>query len=481
MIAPLDIGMEQQDAALGTGQEDFFDLGRTENGLRESSSARFLTDDNGDLIVESDDEEEDEQDRDADVMEDEREEKLRNLEVELDGMYDAYQGRLRERDAKFKVNESRRKNTEREEWNGIQEETSDGSESEEGGWDGMQDAKFNDSSSSSGHSDSEDPPSAAGLKRKRSENVVTNSKRPRLITDLKQPTSGKPSNTATQIWFSQDVFTGLEDLNGLSDSDGTDDAENDDTSDDSEDEDSASTSTYEVVAVEDEDESEVWNIENEEQNNNLQAKNRSNYFMFHNQLSINFLSEQFGLDTPEAVTIAQQLVNREKTKTQLINEGFNRYSLNSKEGLPSWFLDDEAKFYKPNLPVTKEAMAALRARERALDARPIKKVAEAKARKKFKAAQRLEKAMKKAEGVNATSDMSEREKAQQIEKLMRKGSSTAKKAKKDIKVVVAKGAHKGLKGRPKGVKGRYTMVDARMKKEVRPLNHFFFVVNLTIT
>ena len=111
-------------------------------------------------------------------------------------------------------------------------------------------------------------------------------------------------------------------------------------------------------------------------------------------------------------------------------------------------------------------MAALRAKERALDARPIKKVAEAKARKKFKAAQRLEKAMKKAEGVNATSDMSEREKAQQIEKLMRKGTSTGKTAKKDIKIVVAKGAHKGLKGRPKGVKGRYTMVDSRMKKEV---------------
>jgi AdoMet-dependent rRNA methyltransferase SPB1 len=184
--------------------------------------------------------------------------------------------------------------------------------------------------------------------------------------------------------------------------------------------------------------------------------------------------------TPEAVTIAQQLVNREKTKTQLVNEGFNRYSLNSKEGLPSWFLDDEAKFYKPNLPVTKEAMAALRARERALDARPIKKVAEAKARKKFRAAQRLEKAMKKADGVNATSDMSEREKAQQIEKLMRKGSSTGK-AKKDIKVVVAKGVHKGLKGRPKGVKGRYTMVDARMRKEVCQLIFFVYVLNLTIS
>lgn len=158
-------------------------------------------------------------------------------------------------------------------------------------------------------------------------------------------------------------------------------------------------------------------------------------------------------------------MNREKTRTELINEGFNRYSLNAKDGLPSWFLDDESKHYKANIPVTKEAVAALRAKMRALDARPIKKVAEAKARKKMKAAQRFEKALKKAEGVNETSDMTEREKAKQIEKLMQKG--TTKKAKKEVKVVVAKGAHKGLKGRPKGVKGRYVMVDSRMKKEVR--------------
>lgn len=128
-------------------------------------------------------------------------------------------------------------------------------------------------------------------------------------------------------------------------------------------------------------------------------------------------------------------------------------------------MDDESKHYKPNIPITKEAVTALRAKQRALDARPIKKVAEAKARKKFKAAQRLEKAMKKAEGVNATADLSEREKAQQIEKLLRKGMSSRKK-RKEVKVVVAKGVHKGLKGRPKGVKGHYLMVDSRMKKEV---------------
>jgi AdoMet-dependent rRNA methyltransferase SPB1 len=168
------------------------------------------------------------------------------------------------------------------------------------------------------------------------------------------------------------------------------------------------------------------------------------------------------------MTLAMQLVNRKTTKTQLINEGFNRYSLNSKEGLPVWFLDDEAKYYKPNLPITKEAVAAIRSKQRALNARPIKKVAEAKARKKLKAHQRLAKATKMAEGVNETSDMTEREKARQIEKLMRRGMSSGGKAKKQVKVVVAKGAHKGLKGRPKGVKGRYVMVDARMKKEVGP-------------
>lgn len=157
-------------------------------------------------------------------------------------------------------------------------------------------------------------------------------------------------------------------------------------------------------------------------------------------------------------------MNRETTKTQLINDGFNRYSLNSKDGLPSWFLDDEAKHYIPNIPITKEAVDALRAKQRSLDARPIKKIAEAKARKKMRAARRLEKAMKKAEGVNETTDMTEREKAQQIEKVMRRGLSSQKK--KEIKLVVAKGPHKGIKGRPKGVKGRYTMVDARMRKEV---------------
>ena len=127
------------------------------------------------------------------------------------------------------------------------------------------------------------------------------------------------------------------------------------------------------------------------------------------------------------MTLAQQLVNRQTTRTELINDGFTRYSLNSKEDLPTWFLDDESKHYFPNIPISKEAIIALRDKKRALDARPIKKVAEAKARKKMRAARRLEQAMKKAEGVTQTDDISEREKARQVEKVLRKGMATGKK------------------------------------------------------
>ncbi|GLB36248.1 putative required for proper assembly of pre-ribosomal particles during the biogenesis of the 60S ribosomal subunit [Lyophyllum shimeji] len=459
MTAPLDIGLEQQDLALG-GQDDMFDLGGTERGLRKTGGIERLIGDDGDAVEESEEEEVEENDGEVLDSEEERERKVDGLEAELDGLYDAYQERLRERDTKFKVKEARRARAEREDWSGIQSEHGSDDESgseEEGGWDKMQEAKedvSDDETSNDEDIHSSGESTSQGVKRPRGADRASpsrSSKRVKLVTKQEEPKLSMSSSKAAQLWFSQDVFSGLDDVDA------------DDHEPDADSKDAASAKDWESAArvSEDDDDFEVvpqepdaamdmWEAENENVDEIKQAEIR-----------------QFGLYTPETVTLAQQLVNRQTTKTQLINDGFNRYSLNSKEGLPSWFLDDEAKFYKPNLPVTKEAVIALRQKQRALDARPIKKIAEAKARKKFKAQQRLEKALKKAEGVNATTDMSEREKAQQIEKLMRKGMSSGQKAKKDIKVVVAKGAHKGIKGRPKGVKGRYAMVDARMRKELR--------------
>lgn len=179
------------------------------------------------------------------------------------------------------------------------------------------------------------------------------------------------------------------------------------------------------------------------------------------------LVQEKGLLTAEAVELASQLVNRKITASQLVDQGFNRLSTHHKDGLPNWFLDDESKHYKANIPITKESINALREKQRALDARPIKKIAEAKQRKKFKAVQRLEKARKKADGVMETEDLNDGEKARQVGKLMGRVKGAEKRPEK--KVVVARGANKGVKGRPQGVKGKYKIVDARMRKEVRAM------------
>ena len=159
------------------------------------------------------------------------------------------------------------------------------------------------------------------------------------------------------------------------------------------------------------------------------------------------------------MTLAQQLVNRERTKTQLIDDGFNRHtSIVGGDGLPSWFLDDEQRHFRNNIPVTKDAVAAIREKLRALNARPIKKIAEAKARKKMRTIRRIEKTRAKAQGINDDEDngLTEKEKAASIAKVLSKSASAGSKpVKREIKLVVAKGNNRGNKGRPKGVKGRY--------------------------
>ncbi|KAI0652193.1 Spb1 C-terminal domain-containing protein [Trametes meyenii] len=459
MTAPMDIGLEQSDAALG-GQVDIFELDEAK-ALRGKRTGAGYDDESDEEDAKADDADSDEEILDSD---EERERKVAGLEAELDGLYDAYQEQLRERDAKYKVKEARKNSKAREEWNGIGKgDDDDESDHEEGGWDKFQRVKARvgehssdeDSSDEEIGTDDEEEP-VAGKKRRRVDGHAessSKSKKARTSAQL-EPKTAAPLSRAAELWFKQDVFAGA-DEEVDDDEQATEDEEED------EDEDEAMSGVEQEVHEDDyedfevvpqdrsDDDADMWDVEDEDEDEIKQAKIRKQ-----------------GLTTAEAMSLATALVNREKTRTELVNDGFNRYSLNSKDDLPSWFLDDESKHYKSNIPITKEAVAALRAKMRALDARPIKKVAEAKARKKFKAAQRLEKALKKAEGVNETSDLTEREKAKQIEKLMAKGMQ-AKAKKKEVKVVVAKGAHRGLKGRPKGVKGRYVMVDSRMKKEVR--------------
>ena len=165
------------------------------------------------------------------------------------------------------------------------------------------------------------------------------------------------------------------------------------------------------------------------------------------------------------MALAQQIATGEKTAQDMTDDGFNKFTFRDKDGLPEWFLDDEGKHSRPQRPVTKAAAAAIKEKLRAINARPIKKVREAKARKKFKVAQRLEKLRKKSALLAEDEGVSEKDKAQAIAKLMSKAAK--KKPKQQVKLVVAKGANRGISGRPRGVKGKYKIVDSRMKKDIR--------------
>lgn len=167
---------------------------------------------------------------------------------------------------------------------------------------------------------------------------------------------------------------------------------------------------------------------------------------------------------PEGLAIGTLMVRSQKAKRDIIDAGYNRYTFND-EGLPKWFVEEETKHNRKQMPETAEMVAEYRAQMKAVNARPIKKVAEAKARKKLRAARKLEKARKRAETITEKLDMTDAEKAQQIRSIYKK--VLGKKDDGKVTYLVAKKATGRKVRRPPGVKGRFKVVDPRMKKDLR--------------
>ncbi|XP_047094707.1 pre-rRNA 2'-O-ribose RNA methyltransferase [Lolium rigidum] len=158
----------------------------------------------------------------------------------------------------------------------------------------------------------------------------------------------------------------------------------------------------------------------------------------------------------EVLAYAHKML-RKKQREQILDDAYNRYMFDD-EGLPKWFAEDEKRHTQAMKPITKEEVAAMKAQFREIDARPSKKVAEAKARKKRVALKKLEKARQKADIVADQSDINEQSKAKMIDKIYRKAVSTQRPKKE---YVVAK---KGVQVRTG--KGK-VLVDPRMKKDKR--------------
>ncbi|GAA6104062.1 pre-rRNA 2'-O-ribose RNA methyltransferase FTSJ3 [Tachysurus ichikawai] len=168
----------------------------------------------------------------------------------------------------------------------------------------------------------------------------------------------------------------------------------------------------------------------------------------------------------EGLALGAQIATSKKRRRDLIDDSFHRFTSSQDTGeIPVWFLADERKNRKKPIPVTREMVEEYKQKWKEINARPIKRLAEAKARKKRRMLKKMEQAKKKAEAVVNTVDISEREKMAQLRSIYKKAG--VGKEKREVTYVVAKkGAGRKVR-RPPGVKGVFRVVDSRMKKDLR--------------
>lgn len=356
---------------------------------------------------------------------------LDSLEAQMDAMYEQFKQKRAEKDSNYKAKLARGDHDD-DAWDGI---TSDKDNSDE-----EYEKDFEMDIDSDDESD-DDAQIEAIIEKKRREELSKNAKiffeSNSVFGDLNEDdlltSFTKPQQTLLSI-----PVASSETFPNADDSSLTDEVESD----------------FEIVAEEQDVDSDSEYDSNEEKLG-LQLRKAQSH------------KERVDLATVEAMTLAHQVALGKMNKHDLINEGINKYSFRDRD-LPEWFIEDEKKHSKIIKPITKEAAVAIREKQKELNARPIKKVLEAQGRKKMRALRRLEKLKKKSDIINEDSAKSERDKADEILRLMRR-LTKKQKTRPKATLVVAKGNNRGLSGRPKGVKGKYKMVDGVMKNELRAL------------
>lgn len=463
MTAPMDIGMEQADAM---GEGALFGLKKIDKttALQRIARGKMATINPEKAVVTAEDGEDSDSGIGSSAETDEGDDEEDRLERELDGQYDQYQERRAAVDAKHRAKKAREQGDDAE-WEGVSAGESDIEDS---------DGDLEEDSSD----DDDDEPSARGTTKS-------------LLTDLDNSAPDKSGlSKRAQDFFARSEFA---DIMG----DDLEEEEDEEEEEEEEEEAEAEDEEYEEV----QDAAEVEEIEIDEEADNDEEEESDDDIMPTKQEvgsddegTGNFevvrrprradededdwededkrraaADDKVGVDiiTAEMMTLAHDLALGRRTKQDVEDDLYNRRTFRDKDGLPDWFLDDESKHDRAHRPITKAAADAIKEKMRAYNARPIKKVREAQARKKFKAAQKLEKLKKKSEMLMADEGMTEKEKGDSISKML--GKAAKKKPHIPKKVVVARGSNRGIQGRPKGVKGRYKIVDPRMKKDTRGL------------
>merc|ERR1712066_922104 len=166
----------------------------------------------------------------------------------------------------------------------------------------------------------------------------------------------------------------------------------------------------------------------------------------------------------EELALGEQLIQSKKAKRDIMDNGWHRFMFDD-DNLPDWFAKEEEMHMKKVPDVDPELVEKYREKGKEMNVKTIKKVVEAKARRKRRVARKLDQARKKSAHILENNDIGSREKANEINKLYKKAAQAGKR-KNEVKYVVAK-KYKAQKNsqRPSGVKGAYKQVDPRMKKD----------------
>ncbi|KAJ3634431.1 hypothetical protein Zmor_019084, partial [Zophobas morio] len=117
----------------------------------------------------------------------------------------------------------------------------------------------------------------------------------------------------------------------------------------------------------------------------------------------------------QGLALGSLLISK-KRKARLEDNSYHRFAFQDGP-LPDWFLDDQQKHYKKYIHVPSDVLQFYSKRLKEINSRPIKKVQEAKARKKLKASRKLEGMKRKAESIIDNPNMSDAFKRRTIEKL----------------------------------------------------------------
>ena len=194
--------------------------------------------------------------------------------------------------------------------------------------------------------------------------------------------------------------------------------------------------------------------EKEDQFEDMRADDRA-YDSSEEEYNANERAEQLALGT---------LMLRRGRRKALVDASYNRFTWNDPTDLPSWFAEDEMKHNKPQIPIPAALLEQIKTKFAMTGTKSVKKVAEAKMRKKKHAQAKLKAVKKQANQLVENNEMSEKEKLRAIKRAMHNS-----KADKPSKVYVVgsktKGASSGT--RTSNGKGKLKFVDSRMKADKR--------------